>query len=117
MANPAACRVALANVELLLQRDFRSEVAQLEKMLRRELLPLRAAPQVADVRVLGAFAVVETVAPVAVADWQAFAVDRGVWLRPFRNYIYLMPPLIIRPDELAQVTGTIRAGLRELLGN
>lgn len=117
MANPAACRVALANVELLLQRDFQSEVAQLEEMLRRELMPLRTSPPVADVRVLGAFAVVETVAPVAVADWQAFAVDRGVWLRPFRNYVYLMPPLIIRPDELAHVTGTIRAGVQELLGD
>ncbi len=117
MANPAACRVAMANVELLLQRDFRSEVAQLEAMLQRELLPLRTSPHVADVRVLGAFAVVETAAPVAVSDWQAFAVDRGVWLRPFRNYVYLMPPLIIRPDELAQVAGTVRAGIRELLGN
>lgn len=115
MANPAACRVALASLDLLESRDWKTEVAAIETILRRELLPLQSAEGIARVRVLGAFAVVGTSEPVDASAWQALAIQRGVWLRPFQNFVYLMPPFIIQESELMQLTSAIRAGVSDLL--
>ena len=115
MANPTACRAALASLDLLESRNWKREVEGIEAVLKRELLPLRSSGGVAGVRVLGAFAVVETSEPVEVRAWQALALKHGVWLRPFRNFVYLMPPFVIQEPELAQLTGAIQAGARELL--
>ncbi len=115
MANPTACRAALASLDLLESRNWKGEVAAIEGTLRRELLPLQSAKGVAGVRVFGAFAVIETSEPVDVQAWQALALQHEVWLRPFQNYVYLMPPFIIQEPELMQLTGTIQAGASELL--
>lgn len=115
MANPTACRAALASLDLLESRNWKGEVAAIEGILQRELLPLQSAKGVAGVRAFGAFAVVETSEPVDVEAWQALALQHEVWLRPFQNFVYLMPPFIIQEPELMQLTGTIRAGVSELL--
>lgn len=115
MANPTACRAALASLDLLESRNWKNEVAAIEGTLRRELLPLQSAKGVAGVRAFGAFAVVETSEPVDVQAWQELTLQHEVWLRPFQNYVYLMPPFIIQAPELMQLTGTIRAGVSELL--
>ncbi len=114
MGNPLACRAALASLDLLLEDDFGAQVAALEKLLEEQLMPLQNIPAVADVRILGAFAVVEMTAPVDVEAWQAWAVAHGVWLRPFHRYVYVMPPFVIQPAEITQLTDTIRAGVQEL---
>lgn len=111
MANPAACRVALASLELLEARDWRADVRRIEAGLRRALEPLAAHPDVAAVRAFGAFAVVEANAPVSAADWQAHAALRGVWLRPFSRYVYTMPPYVVSDAELRRVTDAIRSGV------
>ena len=115
MANPTACRAALASLDLLESRNWKNEVAAIEGILQRELLPLQSAKGVAEVRAFGAFAVVETSEPVDVEAWQALALQHEVWLRPFQNYVYLMPPFVIQKPELIQLTGTIQAGVSELL--
>ena len=115
MANPTACRAALASLDLLESRDWKGEVAKIEEILKRELLPLQSSGGVAGVRVFGAFAVVETSAPVDVKAWQTLALQHEVWLRPFQNFVYLMPPFVIREPELVQLTGAIKTGVSELL--
>jgi len=109
MANPLACAVALASLELLEQRGWRDDVARLERGLRTGLEAARSAPGVADVRVLGAIGVIQLDRPVDVAAASAAAIDRGVWLRPFRNLIYAMPPYVMDDDDLALVTGAMVA--------
>jgi adenosylmethionine-8-amino-7-oxononanoate aminotransferase len=109
MANPLACAVALASLELLLggEPPWRERVRAVERGLRSGLEPARELPGVADVRVLGAIGVVQLEREVDVAAVTAAAVERGVWLRPFRDLIYAMPPYVIDADELASVTAAM----------
>ena len=108
MANPLACAVANASIDLLLESrgesDWQQRVLAIEAQLKEELAPCAALPQVADVRVIGAIGVVEMVEAVDVAETQEQFVERGVWLRPFGKLVYIMPPYVIEPDELSQLT-------------
>jgi len=94
-------------VELLLSNDWQSTGHAIEAQLKRELEPCRAHPQVKDVRVLGGIGVVECHAAVDVALLQQQFVAAGVWIRPFSNLIYLIPPLIIKPRDLTRLTKAI----------
>jgi adenosylmethionine-8-amino-7-oxononanoate aminotransferase len=82
-------------------------VHSIEQQLNQELVAYREHPTVTDVRVLGAIGVVELDQAVDVAKAQKEFVARGVWLRPFGRLVYLMPPYIIQPDELSQLTDAI----------
>ena len=103
MANPLACSVALASLGLLEEGDWRGEVARIEAGLCAGLAPARELPGVVDVRVLGAIGVIELDRPVDVAAATRAAIEQGVWLRPFRELIYAMPPYVIGDQDLASV--------------
>ncbi|HFI1066289.1 TPA: adenosylmethionine--8-amino-7-oxononanoate transaminase [Proteus mirabilis] len=107
MGNPLACAVANASLSLLEQGHWVNQVAQIEDQLKTELLPLKQAKSVKDVRVLGAIGVVEMVEPVNMAKLQKYFVDEGVWIRPFGQLIYIMPPYIISPEKLTKLTQAI----------
>ena len=107
MANPLACSVAVASVRLLLESDWRSNILRIESKLRSGLMSLNTIPTVKNVRVLGAIGVVELYEPVDVAAVQKALIDRGVWVRPFRNLIYVMPPYVISDEQLETLTQAI----------
>src|SRR5579863_3106833 len=100
MGNPLACAVALANLELLASGEWREQVARAERVLAEELAGAAGAPGVRDVRVLGAIAVIELDRDVAIGAASETALEHGVWLRPFRNLVYAMPPYIAGEQEL-----------------
>ncbi|HEU0192101.1 MAG TPA: adenosylmethionine--8-amino-7-oxononanoate transaminase [Mycobacterium sp.] len=103
MANPLACAVSVASVELLLGSDWRAAVARIGDGLRAGLEPACSLPGVTDVRVCGAIGVIECDRPVDLAAATRAALRRGVWLRPFRNLVYAMPPYVCTPDEVTRI--------------
>jgi adenosylmethionine-8-amino-7-oxononanoate aminotransferase len=111
MGNPLACAVANASLGLLRSGGWTDRVRVIENGLRAGLEPLRGAPGVADVRVLGAIGVVQLDRDVDVAKATAAAVEEGVWLRPFRDLIYTMPPYITGPSDIARITAGIAAAV------
>ncbi len=112
MGNPLACAIAQASVDLLRARDWRAEVARIEAGLRAGLAPLRALPQVVDVRVLGAIGVVQLDHPVDLPAATAAAVAAGAWLRPFRDLVYTMPPYVVDDADLATIIAAVSAAVR-----
>jgi adenosylmethionine-8-amino-7-oxononanoate aminotransferase len=113
MANPLACSAAVASMELLMEMDWKDKINAISQTLHAELLPLRTHPKVKDVRVCGAIGVVETHENVNVAAVQKRFVEMGVWIRPFRNLIYLMPPYITTADQLKQLANAIKEVLNK----
>jgi adenosylmethionine-8-amino-7-oxononanoate aminotransferase len=111
MGNPLACAVANASLGLLRDTDWRSLVRVIETGLRDGLEPLRGAPGVADVRVLGAIGVVQLDHPVELAKATAAAVDAGVWLRPFRDLIYTMPPYLTDKTDVDRIVTAFAAAV------
>lgn len=107
MASPLACAVALASLELLAEEGWQAQVARIERGLREGLAPARELSGVADVRVLGAIGVVQLDHEVDIGAVTAVAVKGGVWLRPFRDLIYTMPPYVIGDEDLAQITQAV----------
>ncbi|MFF8765379.1 adenosylmethionine--8-amino-7-oxononanoate transaminase [Nocardiopsis dassonvillei] len=116
MGNPLACATALASVDLLTGGDWRGDVARIGTGLREGLAPLEGLPGVREVRVLGAIGVVELEAPVRMAEATRAAVDAGVWLRPFREHVYAMPPYVCTSQEVAAVADGMAAAVRACLG-
>ena len=104
MGNPLAAAVAAASVDLLLGQDWRTEIRRLEAGLLAGLAPARELPGVVDVRVLGAIGVVQLDHHVDLPAATAAAVAHGVWLRPFRDLVYTMPPYVTSDDDLARIT-------------
>jgi adenosylmethionine-8-amino-7-oxononanoate aminotransferase len=104
MGNPLASAVANASIGLLRRRDWAGEVKRIEAGLRDGLADLAGRPGVADVRVLGAIGVVQLDHPVDVVAATRAAVGAGVWLRPFRDLVYAMPPYVATEVDVTQIT-------------
>jgi adenosylmethionine-8-amino-7-oxononanoate aminotransferase len=129
MGNPLACAVAAASLDVLLgdgtgtaggpvpvlastgpastgltyPRGWQAEVARIEAALTAGLAPVAGQPGVADVRALGAIGVVQLDREVDIAAATEAAVRAGVWLRPFRDLIYTMPPYVTSDAEVAAI--------------
>jgi len=107
MANPLACAVANASIQLLFDSDWQYNVERLERGLKHGLAPCADLPDVKELRVLGAIGVVEMRQPVDMKTIQPAFVDAGVWVRPFGRLVYLMPPLVMGDEDLAVLTAAV----------
>ncbi|MGP5323431.1 adenosylmethionine--8-amino-7-oxononanoate transaminase [Vreelandella titanicae] len=112
MGNPLACRVALESLRVFEEENYLGKIAKLSQQLQRELLEdqaLNTHPAVADVRVLGATAVIEAHSAEVLKGVGDFARERGVWLRPIGRWLYTMPAYITSEAEISQITDVMKA--------
>lgn len=116
MANPLGCAAALASLELFDMEDRLGQVEAIESQLREQLAPCRRIDGVRDVRVKGATGVVELEETLPDKYWlNQRLIEEGVWIRPIKNVVYVMPAMTISTDELATLTGAIQRVITEYL--
>lgn len=120
MGNPLACAVANKSLDILMEGWWKEQVDRIEEQLFLELfVPLKEGGRtkelwvVQDVRVVGGVGVVELKAAVDQAWFQEAFISRGVYIRPFRNLCYIMPPYIISKEQLRKLTTALICTLRE----
>jgi adenosylmethionine-8-amino-7-oxononanoate aminotransferase len=113
MANPLACSVANASIDLLLESNWQQNVFTIEKLLKQQLALCAELDIVKDVRCKGAIGVVELYHPIDIYWMQPRFVELGVWIRPFNKLVYLMPPYIISKDELSKLTQAVYQVVKE----
>ncbi|MEV7106561.1 adenosylmethionine--8-amino-7-oxononanoate transaminase [Streptomyces atroolivaceus] len=113
MGNPLASAVACASVDLLLAQDWERDVKRIGTALRQGLAEASGIPGVRDVRVLGAIGVVQLDHEVDMAAATRAAVREGVWLRPFRDLVYTMPPYVTGDDDVARICRAVCAAAKE----
>ncbi len=107
MANPLACSVANASLEILLENNWQQQVNNLQAQLLKGLLPARDLPQVEDVRVLGAIGVIELKQPIDMVRMQPRFVEEGIWVRPFGKLVYVLPPYVMNDEDVATLTAAM----------
>jgi adenosylmethionine---8-amino-7-oxononanoate aminotransferase len=112
--NPLACAAANASLDLFESEPRLAQVAAIERQLQRGLAACRGLDGVSDVRVKGAVGVVQLErAPQQLAALRARFVRHGVWVRPFGDVVYLMPPFVIGEEDLATLIDAVRDVLVE----
>ncbi len=109
MANPLACAAANASLDLFEKEDYSQKVETIEKFLNEELDLFRGDAKIEDVRVKGAIGVLQLKQKDYNASWEYIFelrkkfIDTGVWLRPFKDVIYIMPNFNISLEELEKI--------------
>ena len=100
MGNPLACAVACASIDLILSYDIEARTANMQAIMEQQLAPAAMLDGVAEVRCLGAVAVIELDTAVYMPIFQSILIENGIWVRPFGKLVYIMPPYVITDDEL-----------------
>lgn len=107
MGNALACSAALASIELFEENDYMSKIAHIEEVIKENMQGF-SAEGIADVRMMGGCVCIEVTDSEILKGYQEFAYERGVFARPFLNYLYAMVPYIITDDELLKVLNTMK---------
>ena len=113
MANPLACAAANASLDLFEDGARLRRARSLETFFGQALEPCRAVPGIADMRTLGAIGVVQMETPRAISWLRQRFVEEGVWVRPFGDVVYLMPPLIVDAREATALTSAVVTIMKE----
>ena len=100
MGNPLACAVACASIDLIISYDIEARTANMQRTMEQQLAPAALLEGVAEVRCLGAVAVIELHNAVDMPIFQTLLIENGIWVRPFGKLVYIMPPYVITDDEL-----------------
>ena len=100
MGNPLACAVACASIDLIMSYDIETRTANMQAIMEQQLISAATLEDVAEVRCLGAVAVIELNDAVDMPSFQSLLIDNGIWVRPFGKLVYIMPPYIITDEEL-----------------
>lgn len=117
MGNPLACAVACASIDLILSYDIEARTANMQHTMEQQLSQAAQLVGVAEVRCLGAVAVIELEAAVDMPVFQSLLIEHGIWVRPFGKLVYIMPPYIITDIELTILCQALLKVVRMYLNN
>ena len=117
MGNPLACAVACASIDLILSYDIEARTANMQAVMEQELEPAALLDGVAEVRCLGAVAVIELNDAVNMPVFQYLLIANGIWVRPFGKLVYIMPPYIMTDDELVTLCQALLKVVRTYLSS
>ena len=117
MANPLACAVANASLELLLNSPWQTKILDIQIQLTQELQKCESLEIVKETRVLGAIGVIELNREVDLAFMTPAFIKQGVWVRPFLNLVYIMPPYVISKEELTKLCRALFTVIKEFEEN
>lgn len=112
MANPLACAVANASIDVLLASNWQDNIKHIEQTFLTHLQPLKHNKKVKSVRILGAIAVLELHQIIDVPSLQNTLIKHKVWLRPFGKLLYTMPAFNINNAELLTLVHAIKTVLK-----
>jgi len=115
MANPLACAIANASIDLLLDSPWQQRIPAMTEAFANHLQPYLAWDGVADVRWIGGIGVLELEQPVNLASITRRFVDKGIWVRPFGRLVYVMPPYVIDDKELETLLSALTQTVAEEL--
>ena len=108
MGNALACRLALQSIALFEEQDYLAKIRRMEQITRRELAGF-SHPSIREIRIMGGCVCIEVFDPAVLRGYQQFAYERGVFSRPFLQYLYAMVPYIFEEEELVTVLRTMKA--------
>lgn len=110
MANPLACAAGLASIDLFLKQDYLSKVTQMTEHFK-DIFSKVNSPLINKLKVQGATAIFELTTSEYGNELRYFAAERGVWMRPYLHYLYIMPPLIIEKHHIQTIADVIQEWL------
>ena len=111
MGNALACSVALKSIELFESEQYMEKIAKIARITKREMEGF-SDPRIGEVRMMGGCICLEVKDAADLIGYQQFARERGVFSRPFLNYLYAMVPYVIEEEELVCVLDTMKAWFR-----
>ena len=111
MANPLACAAAQASLDILEENAWPEQIEMISQTMQKYLAPCANLDSIQDVRVLGDIGVVETKTKVHTDFLVQYFVEHGVWIRPFNNLVYIMPPYISPSMDIELLCQTIYEAL------
>ena len=114
MANPLACSVANASIEILLNSSWEKKVSKIENVFQTKLNKVKNSDLVKDVRCIGAIGVIELENDIYAKELQEFCVENGVWLRPFGRLFYSIVAYTISEKKLLKITNTMIEAIKYL---
>ena len=114
MANPLACSVANASIDLLLESNWQDNVKNIENIFTQELQNAKDLKLVKDVRNIGAIGIIELVDDCYAQQVQDYCVKNGVWIRPFGKLVYSIVAYTINENDLIKTIKTMIDAIKSI---
>ena len=111
MGNALACSAALKSIELFETQNYMAKIRRIEAITRRELDGF-SDDRIREIRIMGGCVCIEVKDASILEGYQKYARERGVFSRPFLNYLYAMVPYVIAEEELVQVIQVMKEWFR-----
>lgn len=113
MGNSLACAAANASIDLFESEDYAAKTCVISEIFSKELQIFKNHPLIKEIRIMGAIAILE----LKTQNWDFIfnlrekLLEKQVWLRPFGNVIYFMPPLTIKKHEIKKLVNAVKLAL------